>query len=209
MAKLSYNTDFNEIFEPILFALREAIKDKYEWTSIMNGYETGTNNAYFNGFRPSKKAYPVMFKITVENDWMFVPWNGAAMKSTDDWDSNTVGGGRVVFDKTLRIILSMQLERLDINKLNGFQTEAEEFKSIKSIVIEHEFVQSDMNRRKITKASAKKITKDMLKQLPDFLGEIEKAIKIQAARRFDELHKADEEVAFRYMPDDVKEMFIF
>ena len=66
MPKLSYNTDFVDIIEPVFSGIRIMVREKFNFSSIMNGYTEGKNNEYFNGFTPAIKAYPLMFRIAIE-----------------------------------------------------------------------------------------------------------------------------------------------
>ena len=80
MPKLSYNTDFADIIEPVFSGIRIMVREKFNFSSIMNGYTEGKNNEYFNGFTPAIKAYPLMFRIAIENDWVFKTWEEEILK---------------------------------------------------------------------------------------------------------------------------------
>ena len=207
--KISYNSDFTELIDDLFMTIRKYIRAHFNQTSIMNGHTKGKNNEYYNGFRSSTKAYPIMFKLTIANNWIFSSWNGREIPSDGDWDNDSVGGGRVVFDETTIFRLEVQLDRLDVNGLNGFYPEADEYNSIKPVEIEFTFTQKDPDKRKFTKANTKVILGKIGKELESFLQTVEEATEKQAQRRFDELLKADEEVAMKYLPETVKDIFVF
>jgi len=206
MSRLSYNTNFEEVTTPILSAVNELMRS-YNYSSRTNGYITDKNNAYFNGFSPSKKAFPKMIAVIVENDWKFQTNYGREFDSKTWQNSNL--GGRLVFDETVKITLRIYHERFDLDSLKEFKPELEEFKNINPRVIEFKFEQQDSAKRKITKANVKTIITELASLLPKFFEEIEQATIKQAARRFNELYAADEETAMKCLSQEAKDMFIF
>lgn len=209
MTKLAYNSDFMDLTEVLLNELARVIRDKFNWVYIMNGYVDGTNDTYYFGFRQNGKYYPTMFQLSIKNNWQFMSHRSFEVLSAEDYTTDVNYGGTVVFDKITEIIIEPQLHSLDVNNINGFGPEAEEYKAIKPVVITYDFTQKDEYKRKFTKADIKKITKLVLEELPNFLEEFEEATKKQAVRRFDELRIADEDLAMKYIPDDVKDIFVF
>ena len=103
----------------------------------------------------------------------------------------------------------MKLDRLDVGELGTFQTEALEYLDVKPISFTYDFGQKDESRRKFTKNDIKKIVKELQDHLEVFMKDVNNATEIQAKRRFAELQEVDEDLAMKYLPDSVKDIFIF
>lgn len=184
---------FDDMVETLMFSIRnDLMGDKYGYGSITNGFLGDKKQISFSGYRPKKKDFPRMIAITFENEWEF----------------NKLYN-QVIFDKTSTITVRIYHERFDLDKLKDFKPELKEFENIKPRSFKIEFKQTSPHLRKFTKKDIKEATKKLDELLPEFLEDVEVAIKKQAERRFDELLQTDEEVAMRYLPEHIKDVFIF
>jgi len=205
--RLEYNSDFTDLIEELNKELRISIRNDYNWVSIMNGYTTNKNNEYFNSYRKNGKSFPMMFRISIFNNWKFHSWSGDVFDAKDI--AKAKGGGRVIFDDTIRITIAPELDRLDVNDFNGLHPEALEFESIKPIRLSYLLKQSTPERRNITAKDRSNIIGMIYDHLDLFLKEMEIAASKQISRRFQEFLSVDEEFALNHAPDDIKDIFIF
>jgi len=205
--KLEYNSDFTDMIEDLNNELSISIRNDYNWWPIINGYTSNKNNEYFNSYRKNGKSFPMMFRISILNNWRFHTWSGDVFDAKDL--AKTKDGGRVIFDDTIHITIAPELDRLDVNDFKGLYPEALEFESIKPIKLSYLLKQSTPERRAITAKDRSNIIGMIHEHLASFLDDMESAASKQISRRFEEFLSVDEEFALNHAPDSIKDIFIF
>lgn len=207
----NFNSDFKDLLDTFTPDINKKMRDK-GWVSFLNGYYENRNDTYMLGYKLNGKSFPVVLTFKFHFPWSFHEWNGRSMNAETyrTTDSNTVGGGVLQFDKEFNFELKIDTDHFKAySRTFDFEAEPDEFENIESEKFTLDLSHKEKNIRQFTKAELSQIVKWLDKAVDLMQQKIEKSIEAQVARRIEEIMKVNEELALKYAPDSIKDMFIF
>lgn len=205
---MSFNTDFRDLTDTFNADINKKMRT-LNWVSVINGYYNGRNDTYHIGYRINGESFPVILTLKMFFPWSFHEWGGRSYPAEEFGDYE--GGGFLSFDKKFNFELMVDpkfFEALGSNMV-GFRAEPDEFTDIEPEKFTLDLTHKEKRIDKFTKKETKELVKWLEKAVPKITERIEKQIEIQVGRRLDEIMKVNEELALKYAPEGVKDMFIF
>ncbi len=206
---MDYNSDFTELIDAISPALIPIARVN-NLGSFTNGYYKGTNDTYFQGFRINGKSFPIVITLIYNFPWHFNGWSGTTWTSNNYSNSEIKGGGFLSFNKIFNFELKIDIDMFNKNSGNpNFVVEPNEFMNIESEKFSLDKTELEKTFKKFTQKDIRIIEKWFDSAIKNMMKKLEVPISLQVARRYDEVNSYSEEVALKYCPQNVKDIFIF
>lgn len=202
-----YNSDFTEMIDTISPNLTKIARSN-GLVSFTNGYYDKQNDTYFQGFRFVNKSFPLVFTLKYNFPWYFNGLIGRTWGSTNYNSSQISGGGFLIFAKIFNFELLID-PKLISDKSESFIVEPNEFLNIKSEKFTLDKQDLEKNFKKFTQKDISIIEKWFDAAIKNMIEKVQQPISFQVARRYDEVNAYSEQVAIKYCPQVVKDVFIF
>lgn len=202
-----YNSDFTEMIGTISPNLTNIARSN-GLVSFTNGYYDKQNDTYFQGFRFVNKSFPLVFTLKYNFPWYFNGLIGRTWGSANYNSSQISGGGFLIFAKIFNFELLID-PKLISNKSESFIVEPNEFLNIKSEKFTLDKQDLEKNFKKFTQKDISIIEKWFDAAIKNMIEKVQQPISFQVARRYDEVNAYSEQVAIKYCPQYIKDIFIF
>ena len=207
---MDYNTDFRdflrsgELEQNITKTMRSL-----GWSSFLSGFEEDRNDMNFTGFRWNGNGhFPVVIGLTVHVPWKFFSHYGKVTKAKDY--SMNLDGGILRFDGEINFTLKVRPEFFSSYGAKGkFEAEEKEFLNLPEETMTIDNSNKKNGMKKMTKADVSKFVKWLEVAVKNLEENLHPAIEKQVGRRFEEIMAIDEEMAIKYAPKEIKDVFIF
>ena len=202
-----YNSDFTEMIGTISPNLTNIARSN-GLVSFTNGYYDKQNDTYFQGFRFVNKSFPLVFTLKYNFPWYFNGLIGRTWGSANYNSSQISGGGFLIFAKIFNFDLLID-PKLISDKSESFIVEPNEFLNIKSEKFTLDKQDLEKNFKKFTQKDIRIIENWFDAAIKNMIEKVQQPISFQVARRYDEVNAYSEQVAIKYCPQVVKDIFIF
>ena len=202
-----YNSDFTEMIGTISPNLTNIARSN-GLVSFTNGYYDKQNDTYFQGFRFVNKSFPLVFTLKYNFPWYFNGLIGRTWGSANYNSSQISGGGFLIFAKIFNFDLLID-PKLISDKFESFIVEPNEFLNIKSEKFTLDKQDLEKNFKKFTQKDISIIEKWFDAAIKNMIEKVQQPISLQVARRYDEVNEYSEQVAIKYCPQYIKDIFIF
>lgn len=202
-----YNSDFTEMIGTISPNLTNIARSN-GLVSFTNGYYDKQNDTYFQGFRFVNKSFPLVFTLKYNFPWYFNGLIGRTWGSANYNSSQISGGGFLIFAKIFNFDLLID-PKLISDKSESFIVEPNEFLNIKSEKFTLDKQDLEKNFKKFTQKDISIIEKWFDAAIKNMIEKVQQPISFQVARRYDEVNAYSEQVAIKYCPQYIKDIFIF
>ncbi len=202
-----YNSDFTEMIGTISPNLTNIARSN-GLVSFTNGYYDKQNDTYFQGFRFVNKSFPLVFTLKYNFPWYFNGLIGRTWGSANYNSSQISGGGFLIFAKIFNFDLLID-PKLISDKSESFIVEPNEFLNIKSEKFTLDKQDLEKNFKKFTQKDIRIIENWFDAAIKNMIEKVQQPISFQVARRYDEVNAYSEQVAIKYCPQYIKDIFIF
>ncbi len=202
-----YNSDFTEMIGTISPNLTNIARSN-GLVSFTNGYYDKQNDTYFQGFRFVNKSFPLVFTLKYNFPWYFNGLIGRTWGSANYNSSQISGGGFLIFAKIFNFDLLIDPKLISV-KSESFIVEPNEFLNIKSEKFTLDKQDLEKNFKKFTQKDIRIIENWFDAAIKNMIEKVQQPISFQVARRYDEVNAYSEQVAIKYCPQYIKDIFIF
>ena len=205
----NYNSDFTDLIDTISPNLTNIARSN-GLVTFTNGYYDKQNDTYFQGFRFVNKSFPLVFTLKYNFPWHFILYglSGRTWGSANYNSSQISGGGFLAFTKIFNFELLID-PKLISDKFESFIVEPNEFLNIKSEKFTLDKQELEKNFKRFTQKDIRIIEKWFDSAVKNMIEKVQQPIALQVARRYDEVNAFSEQVAIKYCPQVVKDIFLF
>lgn len=200
-----YNNEINDFFHDIIPIISKSL-NKYAWVSFTNGFYKSKNDSYFVGYKISGASFPIVATLRMDFPWKL--HSNYNIIRSNDYNFNKDKNGKTVLDKIFNFYFYIDESNVHKYEYKGLSAEFDEFENvpIEKYILD---LKDKSKVERFNKVEQKQIAKWAENAGKNLLLNIQSGIGAQIERRFDEIVKVDEQMAMKYAPQSMKDIFLF